>query len=114
MIKFGAAIGFALLISQNAFGYCSKPSAGIFFDFPEPSISRPNMPYCLSEFHYSRTHTCEEWEIQSYLSEVEDYQRQLERYLDEVNDFMDEAKDLADDAERYANCAMKEVMDELG
>ena len=40
-------------------GYCSAPSVPY-----GGAPSKPSKPYCINEF--SNTHTCDDWEIDSY------------------------------------------------
>ena len=49
---------FLMVVPMNLYAYCSEPSA------PYSKPSKPSVPYCVNE--YSNTHTCDDWEIQSY------------------------------------------------
>lgn len=101
------------LSSGSAFAFCSQPSPGILFDFPEPYISEPTVPFCLSGYKYTGEHTCTEWEVDSYFSELEQYQSDLDSYISDVNDFMRKARRHAEEAEEYADCSMKEALAEI-
>lgn len=95
-----------LLLPALVSAYCSSPSA------PDPPGTyerpdKPSVPYCINTF--SNTHTCSQWEIDSYKSalqqykyDVEDYIRKLQNYVDEANDFVNEAVD-------YANCEIRNI-----
>lgn len=88
-----------------------SPIVPFNFGPPDPpgSFSRPNVPYCLSSYSYSASHTCEEWELDRYFSDIDAYVASLQRYLNEFNDFTREVASLSEDAERYANCEAKEA-----
>lgn len=72
-------------------------------------FGRPDVPYCLSSYSYSGTHTCDNWEIESYFSEVDDYVNSLQAYLDEFNEYTRKVSRLAQEAEAYAICEAEEV-----
>ena len=101
------ALGISVLagvsLSGNVNAYCFEPTAPT----AQFSFSRLSVPYCLSSYSYSGQHTCEQWEIDSYISEVEAFQRELNSYLDEVRAF-------AADAGDYARCELNEVKEESG
>lgn len=113
MKRLCAAIGLVLLSAQHAQPYCAKPSASLFFDFPEPPTVRPTAPYCLLDFKYSGTHSCDEWEIDAYLNELETYRLRLVRYLNDVQEFVNTTDEMADQARRFADCSMKEALSEV-
>ncbi len=89
--------------------YCSEPS--FYQSAPDApgSYSKPDVPYCLSTYSYSGTHTCDDWQINSYLDEVREYVRKLKNYADEANSFANTAIRFANEAVDYANCEAKEV-----
>lgn len=91
-------LGFFLLQANSAFAYCSEPDA------PDPpaSYSKPDVPYCLSEFAWSGEHSCDEWEVTNYFNEVDDYITKLKSYLEEVEHYQSEAYE-------YAQCMAEEV-----
>lgn len=67
------------------------------------------MPFCLNSYSYSREHTCDEWELDSYFSDVEDYVSSLQAYLVEFNEYTRKVSRLAAEAETYAVCEAEEV-----
>ena len=77
------------------------------------SYTKPDAPYCMSGYSYSRKHTCDEWEIRSYLAEIDDYVSKLKEYATEAAGFADKAATFANDAVGYANCEKDDVMSEI-
>lgn len=93
-----------------ALAYCSEPS---FSEDPPDapgSYSRPDVPFCLQEYQWSGTHTCDSWELDSYKADVEDYVQRLNTYLEEANSFAEEAVEYAEDAAAYARCEADDVV----
>lgn len=88
----------AAVLPGAAMAYCAEPS--IYRTPPSPpSYGRPSAPYCLSGFAFSGKHTCDEYEIDSYVSDVN-------RYIDELNDFVAEAAEFASSARLFAEEAL--------
>ena len=87
-IALGLSTGFA-----NA--WCNEPSAS-FLSTP----SKPDVPFCINTFN--NTHTCSDWEIDSYYDDIEDYNDDVEDFVSELNDYVDEAVE-------YAQCRMNEL-----
>ena len=92
MKNFYSSLIFFLIISlSNANAFCLEP------DDPPSTFykpSKPIVPYCVNE--YSNTHTCDDWEIDSYNTEVEmynynlrDYKRRLLDYHEEVTEYVE-------------------------
>lgn len=89
--------------SSSALAYCSEPShytSEPSFSGSEPdapaSYTKPSVPYCLGEYSYTGKHTCEEYELDSYFSEVD-------RYLSELNSYIEDAVNYSNEARRFAN-----------
>lgn len=96
---FVAASGLLIIaLPASALAYCAQPSMYRTPPSP-PSYGRPNVPYCLSGFAFSGKHSCERYQIDSYISEVD-------RYIDELNDYVAEANDFAISADRFAEEAL--------
>lgn len=91
--------------------YCSSPS----FSENAPSApgGEPNSPYCLSGYRYSRTHTCESYEIDRYVNEINDYIRELNQYANEANNFAQAAIDFANEASAFARCKADEAKEDI-
>jgi hypothetical protein len=85
--------------SSAAIAYCSEPSAPSFY---ETKPSAPAVPYCVDEF--SNTHTCDDWEIESYNTSVDSYNPRLRRYQTAVQSYIEELNQYLRDARNYAEC----------
>ena len=99
--------------------FCSEPSFyGSEPSFPETapsapsSYQKPTIPYCLSSYSYSGTHTCEEYELDAYFAEVNEYIDHLNEYVAESVEFSDAATAYAKEAIEFANSAT-EFADEV-
>lgn len=99
----------AVLTPFQAFAYCSEPYGRVTFPDAPGSYAKPSVPYCLSSYSYSGTHTCEEWEISSYQNDVESYVSKLQAYADESLEAARKAARLAQEAQDYAKCQADEV-----
>lgn len=86
--------------------YCSEPSPPGRYSKPTKP-SPPTVPYCVNE--YTNTHTCEDWQINSYNREIESYNWQLRMYNSEVEDYIRKLESYVDDAIAYANCEIKSL-----
>ena len=75
---------------------------------PDPITDHP-FRIALNGYSYTREHTCDQWELDSYFSDVEDYVNELQTYLDEINEYSRKVTLLARDAEAYAVCEAEEV-----
>ena len=82
--------------SKNAHSYCFEPSAPSSFSKP----TKPSAPYCVNE--YSRTHTCDDWEINSYNNDIEQYNYDVENYISKLNNYVQ-------DAQEYARCEARSL-----
>lgn len=94
-----------------AFGYCYEPSVPSRLSAPDApgSYSRPSVPYCLSTYSYSNEHTCDQWELDAYFSDVEVYVNSLQTYLVDFNEYARKVSRLEQEAEAYALCEAEEV-----
>lgn len=104
---------FAFLLSPVANAYCFSPS---FYVTPpdEPGTwHKPTPPICMTGYKYSGTHTCSEWEIENYVTDLEDYLRKLSEYKDELNTFADEVVNFLDEAYQYADCETRETLETI-
>ena len=99
-----------LIVAPVAHSYCYEPSFGDTPPDPPSSYERPDVPYCLEEYSWSGRHTCDDWEIDAYFSDVEDYAEELEDYLYEVEAFKMAAERFASEAVDYATCEADEVV----
>ncbi|WP_299968763.1 hypothetical protein [uncultured Roseobacter sp.] len=107
MRAFTPFIVFFLWTAQG-FALCFGPS---FYESPptEPYSGAPNIPYCLSEYSYSGRHSCDDWELQSYIDEVDQYIFELNQYVSEYQGFAIAAAEAYEDAGDYAECLAAEA-----
>ena len=103
------------LVSTPSAGlaYCSEPSGRSTIPDPPGSYLRPNVPYCLSGYEYSGEHTCEQWELDSFVNDVNDYIEKLNEFADDSIDYADDAREFAEAAIDYARCEADEVKEIL-
>jgi len=73
---------------------CYEPIAP-FFNAYEPSV-----PWCVNE--WENTHTCSDWEIDSYYQSIRNYNYEVENYINELQDYVD-------DAVLYAQCEINNI-----
>lgn len=92
-----------IFLPLEAFAWCSEPSA----PSAPSSFDEPDVPYCLTDYKYSGKHTCDSWEVDSYINDYDDYIRKLNTYVSEAFSF-------ADDAQSFAKCKAEEAKDEAG
>ncbi len=102
MRRIASVIVMAFLAPDMAFAFCSAPS--MYEDAPEPpgQYTKPDVPYCLSGYSYTRTHTCDQWELDSYIDEINEYISKLQDYTREAESFANAAAGFADEAFEYA------------
>ena len=86
---------FLLLIPNLVMAFCSAPSAP-FGGAP----SKPSKPFCINEF--SNTHTCSDYEIDSYNNSLRNYKNDVERFVDNLQDYLRDAQD-------YVNCEIRNI-----
>lgn len=82
------------LTADAALAWCSEPSPPMF------KPTKPTVPWCVNE--WDNTHTCDDWEIDSYNDEVRRYRRDVEDYVDDLQDYVN-------DAVEYANCEIESL-----
>ncbi|MCT4332777.1 hypothetical protein MU516_07835 [Paracoccus sp. YLB-12] len=104
-IFYFASLVICALLPRSALAYCSEPSfysSKPAFSGAEPGApskyQKPDVPYCLSSYSYSGSHTCEDYELDQYFNEVNEY-------IDDLNDFYEEAVEFAEEARAYAEQA---------
>ena len=78
-----------------ATGYCCYEPSAPYFNASEPSV-----PWCVNK--WNNTHTCSDWEIDSYNQSIRNYNREVENYIDELQDYVDEAVS-------YAQCEINNL-----
>lgn len=94
-INLSVLTGIALLtFSNNSIAFCVEPTP----PFSKPN--KPTTPYCVNE--WDNTHTCEQWELDSFNREVEIYNRNVEIYINDLESYVSEAAD-------YASCEIRSL-----
>ena len=104
---------FGFIFTPAVFAYCSEPS---IFDRPPTapsSFQKPSVPYCLSGYKYSGKHTCNKWEVDSYINSINEYIRKLRDYAEESKSYANKARIFANNAIDYANCEAEAASAEL-
>lgn len=74
--------------------YCMEPSA------PYSKPDKPSVPFCVNE--WAGTHTCSDWEIDDYNSQLRSYEYDVESYINQLNNYIDEAV-------AYAQCEVSNL-----
>jgi hypothetical protein len=95
---------FTAITYANSF--CYEPSAPSTWSKPTKPV-KPFVPFCVNEF--SNTHTCDEWTINSYNSDVSYYNSQLQSYNYELEDYVRKLENYVNDAQDYANCEIRNL-----
>jgi len=83
------------LIPNLVMGYCSAPSAPY-----GGAPSEPSKPFCVNEFN--NTHTCSDWEIDSYNNSLRSYKNDIKRFVDNLQSYLRDARD-------YVNCEIRNI-----
>ena len=79
--------------------YCSEPSVPSFYD---RKPTKPSVPFCVNEL--MRTHTCDDFTISQYNSDVETYNSRLRSYNSRVEIYISELNSYVRSARDYAQC----------
>lgn len=108
-----AAFALASLAPASAHSQCVYPTfveiEPVFLSrVPEPPnwFSKPSVPFCLSSYAASGTHSCDELALSAYFDGVASYTQQLAIYIDDAKQFSFEARDYAMEAFEFANAAL--------
>ncbi len=117
LMNIGKLLGVAIVLTMtgnnSALGYCSQPSFYGTTPSAPGTYARPSVPYCLQGFSYTRRHSCEPYEIDSFINEMNDYIRKLNAFANESRSFAEEAIDFANSASEYAKCERDELVKEV-
>jgi len=73
------------LIPSLSYSYCYEHSP------PWSKPTKPSMPWCVNE--WNNTHTCSDWEIESYYSDIRIYYYDVENYVNDLNNYLYDAED---------------------
>ena len=88
------------------YGFCYAPTPPSNWNKPIKPM-KPSVPFCVNE--WNNTHTCDEWTINSYNSDVDYYNSQLQGYRYEVDNYIRELQNFANEAASYANCEIRNL-----
>ena len=102
-----------LFSTGHGHAYCSEPSFSAGAPDAPGTYQRPGTPYCLNEYKYTGRHSCDQYEMDSFINEVNDYIRALNDYAREAAEFANEAQTFADEAADYARCERDELLEEV-
>ena len=83
-----------LLMPSLSFSFCYEPSP------PWSKPSKPSVPWCINE--WDNTHTCSDWEIDSYNNDVESYNYEVQSYVKDLQNYLYDAGD-------YVNCEINNL-----
>lgn len=89
-----ASVLLALPVAANAMCFAPTP--------PSAPFIKPSEPFCVTKYRHARQMTCEQREIDAYVSSLKDYQRELQAYSEQ-------ARAYAYHAGEYAKCEAKEA-----
>jgi hypothetical protein len=104
---------FSLIFSSTVFAYCSEPSTLSRPPTAPASYEKPSVPYCLIGYKFNKKHTCNKWEVDSYINSINEYVRKLRDYAEESKSYANKARVFANNAIDYANCESEEASAEL-
>ena len=106
MKKILKIIVFVVLIPTNVFAWCSEPMApSVPSNWNKPS--KRLVPFCVNE--WNNTHTCDDWTISSYNSDLDRYRYELEDYQRELQNYVNDAQYFANEALSYENCEIRNL-----
>ena len=106
MKKILKIIIFMMLVPTYVFAWCSEPMApSAPSNWNKPS--KPSVPFCVNE--WNNTHTCDDWTISSYNSDLQRYRYELEDYQRELQNYVNDAQYFANEALNYANCEIRNL-----
>ena len=87
-------IALMMTLATQAGAYCSEPS--IYLSTP----TKPSVPWCVNT--WDNTHTCDEWVIQQYYSELDNYRNEVDAFINALNNYVEEAVS-------YAECRASQI-----
>jgi len=106
MKKVIAIVVLGFLIPTYVFAWCSEPMAP---DAPSTysKPSKPSVPFCVNE--WNNTHTCDDWTINSYNSDLDSYRYEVDAYQRSLQNYVNDAEYFAGEAYDYANCEIRSL-----
>jgi hypothetical protein len=97
-------------VQSNAF--CSKPR---FLGTEPISVPEtPDTPPCMIDMKLSGSHSCDDWQIQDYISRSNSYIDDLNNYSLKAKNFAIEAVEFAKSAAKFADCRAVELQQKTG
>lgn len=81
-----------IFYATNLYAWCTAPLP------PSYKPYKPSVPWCVNE--WNNTHTCDDWEIQSYNESINTYNYEVENFIMELQNYLDAAR-------TYANCEIE-------
>ena len=106
MIKILKILTLCMFVPTHVYAWCSEPMApSAPSSWSKPS--KPSVPYCVNE--WNNTHTCDDWTINSYNSDLDNYRYDVERYQRELQSYVNDAQYFANEALDYANCEIRNL-----
>ena len=67
--------------------------------------TKPMVPFCVNEI--MNTHTCSDWEVSAYNSELSSYRSDIEFYIQKLRNYVSEAEEFLKMTLAYANCEIR-------
>ena len=67
--------------------------------------TKPMVLFCVNEI--MNTHTCSDWEISAYNSELSSYRSDVEFYIQQLRNHVSEAEYFLEETVAYANCEIR-------
>ena len=83
-----------LFVPKILLSFCYEPSP------PWSKPSKPMVPWCVDE--WTNTHTCSDWEIDSYNDSIRNYNYEVENYISDLQYYVNAAHD-------YASCEIRNL-----
>ena len=94
-----------VLFAGNSGALCFDPSAP---SKPWGSAPmKPSVPYCVNE--WNNTHTCDDWEINNYMSNVENYNYEVQDWVNKLRQFAQQAEQYYGEVINYVNCEINDL-----
>ena len=82
--------------------YCVQPQSPNLYMNQPIKPQKPFVPYCINEM--MGTHTCDEWTISNYNSEVESYNYDLQNFYTDADNYVRELQNYLLTAQAYVEC----------
>lgn len=97
------ALAFIVFFPLSSFA-CFEPTKPSFYG---TKPIEPTVPYCVNQ--YAKTHTCDDFTIDSYNNALRDYRSAVQRYNLDLDAYVSKWKQYVDEAVDFAKCEIKRV-----